>query len=145
MSANPVRPLLEPMSPVTPVAAGPDAATGTPTPQQLLALLARASAETARLREQLHALTVELETATQHLAQHFGEQPRLTAVGDQPHASGLTPALHPLGPASPAMSVAIEMAVVGYGRDEVRARLTDAFAIAEPDAIVDAVFGPATA
>ena len=61
MSANPVRPLVEPISPITPVAADPTAATGAPTPQQMLALLQRAAAETAELRERLLALSDEID------------------------------------------------------------------------------------
>jgi hypothetical protein len=141
-----LRPLTEPVSPVTPVAAVPDAAAGAPTPKQMLAFLQRVIAEAGELRGRLDALYAELEATAARLTAAFGEGPKLTAVAaagaEVPPAA--PPASAELHPASPAMSVAIEMAVLGHSRDEVRARLTDAFSIAQPDEIVDAVFGPAT-
>jgi len=136
-----LRPLAETVPPVTPVAAVPDAATGAPTPQQMHAVLQRALVETTALRGRLDALHAELEVAAAQLATTFGELPKLTAVAPGPQAAA--PVASRPDPPSPAMSVAIEMAVAGCSRDEVRARLTDAFSIADPGAIVDAVFGPA--
>jgi hypothetical protein len=101
----------------------------------MLALLQRAAAETSELRERLLALSNEIESAAQRLIAHFGDTPRLAAVDDQAQAPAAT-----FDPGTPAVSVAIEMAVAGFTRDEVRARLTDAFGIAQPDAIVEYVF-----
>jgi hypothetical protein len=139
MSANPVRPLVEPISPISPVAADPTAATGAPTPQQMLALLQRAAAETSELRERLLALSNEIDSAAQRLIAHFGDTPRLTAV-DPRSAAAPTPPVETFDPATPAVSVAVEMAVAGFTRDEVRGRLTGAFGIADPGPIVEHVF-----
>src|SRR5262249_14947928 len=127
-----LRPLTEPVPPVTPVAAVPDAAAGAPTPQQMLAFLQRAIAETGELRGRLDALREELEAAAVRLAAAFGQGPKLTAVEAGPQVPAAAQPAAELEPPSPAMSVAIEMAVLGHSREEVRSRLADAFSIAQP-------------
>jgi hypothetical protein len=112
----------------------------------MLAFLQRAIGETAELRGRLDALHSELEATAARLAATFGELPKLTAVApapempQSPEPAAAGPPL--LDPTSPAMSVAIEMAVAGASRAEVHERLSGAFSIAQPDAIIDAVFGP---
>lgn len=134
MSANPdLRPVSEP---------GPRAAEGAPTPQQVLDLLNRVSAETNDVRDRLLALTHEIDAAAQRLQTLADPRSgvRLTAVAvpAAPETATQTP---PDVLASPAMLVAVEMAVAGFSRAEVHARLTNDFAIADPTAILDDVFG----
>jgi hypothetical protein len=117
---------------------------GAPSPQQVLDLLTRVSAEADDVRRRLLVLTDELDATAARLRTLVAPPaPRLTAVADAPAvplAAAPAPAPVELS-SSPAAHVAVEMAVAGFTRAETQAKLTDAFAIADPTAILDEVFG----
>ncbi|WP_158276576.1 hypothetical protein [Paraconexibacter algicola] len=154
----PRRPAPAALRAVQPPSAAPADVTAIPDPERLLALIQRIAVQAAEVRRRLDALSEEV---ARREAEAPAPQPAPTDAPQDaplpgptdaaPDDTGADVAAAPVAAERPAPAphgetarlVAIEMAVGGASRAEVRSRLTDEFGIREVEGLLDEVYGRA--
>lgn len=141
-------------APLTPPAPTPAAVQDIPDPARLLALIERVALQAAEIRRRLDLLSAAVDRAEADLGAGPAQAPAAPVEAPAPAPQAAVPPTAPApaapAPAAPASAtqpgdaarlVAIEMAVAGASRLEVRDRLTNEYGVEDVTTLLDSVFG----